>query len=77
MAVMTTVDINWLNNTITEQYSLVRAYKNNEDTKVLRYRHKSLKRDIILIEHKGTGEVYELLKRQCQQVKIPQQSAQK
>lgn len=63
MALITTETTSWLNTTIAEQYSLVKAYKNNEDTKVIRYRHKIIDRDIILIEHRGTGEVYELLKR--------------
>lgn len=63
MAIITTVEADWLNKTIIEQYSLVKAYKSSDETKVLRYRHRTLDRDIILIEHKGNGEVYELLKR--------------
>ncbi|MBE6760125.1 MAG: serine/threonine protein kinase [Ruminococcaceae bacterium] len=54
---------NWFQRTLDEEYQLVRVLKRSDDGDVFQLRHKELGRDIIRINHTGSADVYNLLKR--------------
>lgn len=54
---------NWFQRTLDEEYQLVKVLKRSDDGDVFQLRHKELGRDIIRINHTGSADVYNLLKR--------------
>lgn len=51
----------WLEETLREQFDLVKVLKDNEKTKIVQLRHKILKRDIIERQFTGDDSVYRAL----------------
>ena len=54
---------NWFQRTLDEEYQLVKVLKRSDDGDVFQLRHKELGRDIIRINHTGSADVYNLLRR--------------
>lgn len=51
-----------LDETLQEQYSVVKVYKNTDDKSVMLLRHNELNRDIVLIKGNGDKKVYGILR---------------
>lgn len=52
----------WLENTLKQQYQVIRMLKQADEKTVALLRHKKHGKDIVYHSYKGTGEVYKLLR---------------
>lgn len=55
--------MNWLENVLKEQYDIVSVLNNKKASEVIRVRHKTLHKDMIVRRYKGDSTVYELLQK--------------